>query len=104
MHDVAVHFLWFSISLFPGGQLILVIIALRTNNTGLDKYSRKVIGRTRHVTSPIWNRIDWLVGPKIHVVGLSTADFETDKTVQLKLYLPLFGRNTHERQQNISIY
>ena len=31
-----------------------------------DRDSRTVIGRTRHVTSPIWSRIDWLTGPKMH--------------------------------------
>ena len=46
------------------------IIALLTNNMGFYWDSRTVIGRTRHVTSPIWSRIDWLTGPKIRIVGL----------------------------------
>ena len=50
-----------------------------------------MIGRTRHVTSPIWSRIDWVSGPKIRIVGQSIAELEMDKTVQLKLYLPLSG-------------
>ena len=37
-----------------------------------------MIGRTRHVTSPIWNRIDWLAGPKICIVGQSFADLEME--------------------------
>ena len=48
-----------------------------------DRVSRTVIGRTRHVTSPIWSCIDWLAGPKILIVGLSFAELETDKTVHL---------------------
>ena len=54
------------------------------------------IGRTRHVTSPIWSRIDSLTGPKIRIVGLSFAELEMDKTVHLELYLPLFGRSKHQ--------
>ena len=46
-----------------------------------DRDSRTVIGRTRHVTSPIWSRIDWLTGPKIRIVGLSFAELIMDKTV-----------------------
>ena len=51
-----------------------------------------MIGRIRHVTSPIWSRINWLAGPKIRVVGLSLAGLEMDETVHLKLDLPLSGR------------
>ena len=50
-----------------------------------------MIGRTRHVTNPIWSRIDWIAGPKIRIVGLRFAELETDKTVHLKLDLPLPG-------------
>ena len=63
-----------------------------------------MIGRIRHVTSPIWSRIDWLAGPKIRTVGQSLAELEIDKTVHLKLYLPLSGRSKHQLQWNISIY
>ena len=48
-----------------------------------------MIGRTRHMTSPIWSRIDWLTGPKIRIVGLSFAEVEMNKTVHLEFYLPL---------------
>ena len=44
-----------------------------------DRISRTVIGRTRHVTSPIWSRVDWLTGPKIRIVGLNFAEVEMDK-------------------------
>ena len=60
---------------------------LHTNNTGFGP----VIGKTRHVTSPIWSHIDWLTGPKTHIVGLSFAELEMDKTVHLEFYLPLSG-------------
>ena len=65
-----------------------------------DRDSRTVIGRTRHVASPIWSRIDWLTGPKIRIIGLSFAELEMDKTVHLEFYLPLSGRSKHK---NISI-
>ena len=55
----------------------------------------QMIGRIRHVTSPIWSRIDWLAGPKIRIVGLRFSETEMDKTVQLRLYLPLSGWNKH---------
>ena len=58
-----------------------------------DQDSRTVIGRTRHVTSPIWSRIDWLTSLKICIVGLSFAAFEMDKTVHLQFYLLLSGRS-----------
>ena len=61
-----------------------------------DRDSLTVIGRTRHVTSPIWSRIDWLTGPKIRIVGLSFADVETDETVHLEFHLPLPGRSKHQ--------
>ena len=54
-----------------------------------DRDSRTVIGRTRHVTSPIWSRIDWLTGPKIRIVGLSFAEVEMDKTFHLEFHLLL---------------
>ena len=63
-----------------------------------DRDSRTMIGRTRHVTSPIWSGIDWLTGPKICIVGLSFAEVETDKTVHLEFYLPLSGRSKHQFQ------
>ena len=58
-----------------------------------DRDPRTVIGRTRHVTSPIWSRIDWLTCLKIRIVGLSFAELELDKTVHLEFYLPLSGRS-----------
>ena len=64
----------------------------------LDQDSPTVIGRTRHVTSPIWSRIDWLTGPKIRIVGLSFAELEIDKTVYLEFYLLLSGRSKHQFQ------
>ena len=59
----------------------------------LDWYFCTVIGRTRHMTSPVWSSIDWLA--KIRIVGLSFSEIEMDKTVQLKLYLHLSGWNKH---------
>ena len=53
-----------------------------------------MIGRTRHVTSPIWGRIDWPTGPKIRIVGLSLAELEID----LEFHLPLSGRSKHQFQ------
>ena len=50
--------------------------------------SRTMIGRTRHVTSPIWSRIDWLAGPKIRIVGLRFVELKMDKTVHFKTLLP----------------
>ena len=41
-----------------------------------DHDSPTVIGRTRHVTSPVWNRTDWFAGPKVRSVGLSFTDFQ----------------------------
>ena len=74
----------------------------------MDQNSRTVIGRTCHVASSIWSGIDWLaaglVGPKIRIDGLSYVELEMDKTVHLKLYLPLSVRSKHQRQRNISIY
>ena len=63
-----------------------------------DQESQTVIGRTRHVTSPIWSRNDWLTGPKIRIVGLSFAELEMDKTDHLEFYLPLLGRSKHQFQ------
>ena len=63
-----------------------------------DRDSRTVIGRTRHVTSPIWSRINWLTGPKIRIVGLRFAELEMDKTVHLEFYLPLSGTSNHQFQ------
>ena len=42
-----------------------------------DRDSRTVIGKTRHVTSPIWSRIDWLTGPKIRIVGFLFAELSS---------------------------
>ena len=56
-----------------------------------------MIGKT-HPCSPIWSRIDWLVGPKIRIVGLSFAELEMDKAVHFKLYLPLSGRSKDQFQ------
>ena len=59
-----------------------------------DRDPCTVIGRTRHVTSPIWSRIDWLTGPKILIVGLSFVELEMDKTVHLEfIYHCLAGVN-----------
>ena len=66
-----------------------------------ERDSRTVIGRTRHVTSPIWSRIDWLAGPKIRIVGLSFADVKIDETVHLEFHLSLFGRSKHQFKQDI---
>ena len=57
-----------------------------------------MIGRTCHVTSPIWSRTDWLVGPKIGIDGLSFAELKMDEMVHLKLYSPLSGRSKHQPQ------
>ena len=62
-----------------------------------DRDSRTVIGRIRHMTSPIWSRIDWLAGPKIRIVGLC-AELEMDKTVHLEFYLLLSGSSKHQFQ------
>ena len=50
-----------------------------------DRDSRTVIGRTRHVSSPVWSRIDWPTGPTIRIAGLSFAELEMGKTVHLEL-------------------
>ena len=63
-----------------------------------DQDSRTVIGRTRHVTSAIWSRIDWLTGPKSVLLVLRFAELEMDKTVHLEFYLPLSGRSEHQFQ------
>ena len=63
-----------------------------------DRDSRTVIGRTHHVTSPIWSRTDWLTGPKIRIVGLSFAEVKMDRRVRLEFHLPLSGRNKHQFQ------
>ena len=60
-----------------------------------DQDSRTVIGRSRHVTSPICNHIDWLSGPKIHIIGLSFAEVEMGR---LEFHLPLSGRSKHQFQ------
>ena len=51
-----------------------------------DWDSHTVIGRTCHMTSPVWSRIDWLTCPKIRIVGLSSAELEMHKTVHLEFY------------------
>ena len=61
----------------------------------LDR-DREVIGRSRHVTSPIWSRIDWFPIPKIRIAGLSFDKLEMDKTVHLKLYLELSVRRKYQ--------
>ena len=63
-----------------------------------DRDFHTVIGRTRHVASQMWSRIDWLTGTKIRIVGLSFADLEMDKTVHLEFYLLLSGRSKHQFQ------
>ena len=77
---------------------INLLIALLTNNTGIGPDSRTVIGRTGHVTCPIWSRNDWLTGPKIRIVGLSFAELEMDKIVHLQFYLPLSGKSKQQFQ------
>ena len=76
-------------------QYFVLLPCLQTIRVS-DRDSRTVIGRTRHVTSPIWSRIDWLTGPKIRIVGLSFADVEIDETVHLEFHLPLSGRRKHQ--------
>ena len=39
-----------------------------------DRVSGTVIGRTRHVTTPVCGCIDWLTGPKIRIAGLTFAN------------------------------
>ena len=51
-----------------------------------------------HVTSTTWSRNGWLDGPKIRIVGLSSAELEMDETVHLKIYLLLSGRGKHQFQ------
>ena len=63
-----------------------------------DRDSRTVIGKIRHVTSPILSRTDWLTSPKIRIVGRSFAEVEMDKTVHLEFHLPLSGRSKHQFQ------
>ena len=58
--------------------------------------SRTVIGRNRHVASPIWSRIDWPTSLKIRIVGLNFAELVMDKTVHLEFYLPLSGRRFYD--------
>ena len=55
-----------------------------------------MIGRNRHVTSPIWSRIDWLASPKMRIVSAGFAELKRDKTVHLKINLPLSGRSKHQ--------
>ena len=78
-------------------QYEVLLICLQTIRVS-DRDSRAEIGRTRHLTSPIWSRIDWLTGPKIRIVGLSFVELEMDKTIHLELYLPLSGRSKHQFQ------
>ena len=61
----------------------------------LYRDSHTVICGIRHVTSPIYSRIDWLTGSKISIIGLSFTELEMGKTVHLKLNLTLAGRNKH---------
>ena len=46
-----------------------------------------VMGRTRHVTSPIWGRIDWPTDSKIRAVCLSLVELEMDKAVHALVLL-----------------
>ena len=49
------------------------IIALLTNmDCGLEMLF--LIDRTSHLNSPIQYRVDWLVDPKVGIVGLASAD------------------------------
>ena len=61
-----------------------------------------MIGRTRHVISPTGAVLTGL--PKMRIVGLRFAGLEMDKTVDLKLYLPLSGRSKHQLQYKVSVY
>ena len=71
----------------------------------LDRSSCTVIGRTRHVTVQSEAILTGLPIRKcVLLVGLSFADFETDKTVHLILYLTLSGRSKHQLQKSIWIY
>ena len=63
-----------------------------------------MIGRTRHVTTPIWSRVVWLTGPKIRIVGLSFAELELDKTVHLEFYLSLSGRSNINFNRIFQLY
>ena len=78
-------------------QYYLLLPCLQTIRVS-DRDSRTVVGRTDHVTSPIWSRIDWLTGPKIRIVGFSFAELAMDKTVRLEFYLPLSRRSKHQFQ------
>ena len=91
-----------SICLESEEKYYLLLPCLQTIRVS-DRDSRTVIGRTHHVTSPIWSRIDWLTDPKIRIVGLSFAELEIDKTFHLQFYLPLSGRSKHQFQYNSSI-
>ena len=78
-------------------QYLILLPCLQTIRVS-DRDSGTVIGRTRHVTSRIWSRIDWLTGPKIRIVSLGFAEIEMDKIVHLEFYLPLSGRSKHQFQ------
>ena len=76
------------IDLGPYVRLVLYINALLTNNTGSDRDSLTKIGRTCHVTSPIWSRIDWVLLAKVLL---------SSKWVKI-LYLTLSWRSKHQLQ------
>ena len=75
-------------------------ISLLTNNTGFGRgflYSA-VVGRTRHMTSLIWSRIDWLASLKIRIVGLSCTEHKVnDWEEQISTSVEYFNLLTHER-------
>ena len=74
----------FKIWLIVQGQYFSLLPCLQTIRVS-DRTSCTVIGRTRHVTSPIWSRIDWLTGPKIRIVGLSFAELEMGKNSSFRI-------------------
>ena len=67
-------------SVWPSHQVNepLLLPCLQTIQVS-DRDSRTVSGRTRHVTSPIWTRIDWLTSPKSVLFVFSFAEVEMDK-------------------------
>ena len=93
LRDTSCPFTW----CFKLSRHIKLLPCLQTIQVS-DRDSRTVMGRTRHVTSPIWSRIDWLTGRKIRIVGISFAGLEMDKTVHLEFYLLLSGRSKHQLQ------
>ena len=80
----------------PSTRSIRGIIALLTNNTGLGPGFSHNDWQKSSRDHIIWRYIDWLASPKIRIVVLSFAEFEIDKTVNLKRYLPLSRTSKHQ--------